>query len=72
MVVDSSAVSAVLFGESDADSFVSAFASSGRKYMSAVRRLELGMFVEARKRERGAATAKAAIRPASILGDCAS
>jgi ribonuclease VapC len=54
VVVDSSAVSAVLFGESDADRFVSALAAPGPKYMSAVNRLEAAIVVEARKGEGGA------------------
>jgi ribonuclease VapC len=54
MVVDSSAVMALLFGEDGSDRYVSAVASPGRKYMSAVNRLEAGIVVEARKGEPGA------------------
>ncbi len=54
MVVDSSAVSAILFGEAEGERFISAFASPGRKFMSAVTRLESAIVVEARKGEAGA------------------
>lgn len=54
MVIDSSAVSAVLFGEAGSDRFVSALAAPGRKYMSAINRLEAAIVVEARKGEGGA------------------
>lgn len=54
MVVDSSVLGSVLFGEGDSDRFVSALASPGRKYLSAVGRLEAGIVVEARKGEGGA------------------
>jgi ribonuclease VapC len=54
MFVDSSAIIAVLFGESDAPRFLRAFASSERKLMSAVGHLESAIVVEARKGEAGA------------------
>jgi ribonuclease VapC len=54
VVVDTSAVSAILFGETDSERFISALASSGRKFMSAVNRLESAIVVEARKGEGGA------------------
>ena len=54
MVVDTSAVSAILFGEADGERFVSALASSGRKFMSAVNSLESAIVAEARKGEAGA------------------
>jgi ribonuclease VapC len=54
MVVDSSAIIAVLFGESDAPRFLRAFASTERKLMSAVGHLESAIVVEARKGEPGA------------------
>jgi ribonuclease VapC len=54
MVVDSSAIIAVLFGESDAPLFLRALASTERKLMSAVGHLESAIVVEARKGETGA------------------
>lgn len=54
MVIDSSAVTAVLFGEEDADRYAAALSSSGRKFMSAVNRLETSIVVEARKGKQGA------------------
>jgi len=49
MVIDSSALLAVLFGEPEAEDYVRALASSGRKFMSAVNKLETMIVVEARK-----------------------
>ena len=54
MVVDSSAILCVLLGEADAPRFLSAFASSERKLMSAVGLLESAIVIEARKAEAGA------------------
>ena len=54
MVVDSSAIIAVLFGENDAPQFLRALASTERKLMSAVGHLESAIVVEARKGETGA------------------
>lgn len=54
MVIDSSALSAILFREADADLFMDALSRPGRKLMSAVTRLEAGIVVEARKGEVGA------------------
>lgn len=54
MVVDSSALSAVLFGEDDAERCLDALAAPERKFMSAVTRLEAGIVIEARKGDIGA------------------
>lgn len=53
MVVDTSALAAVLFGESDAEKYIDALARPGRKLMSSVTRMESGLVVEARKGELG-------------------
>lgn len=53
MVIDTSAVSAVLFGEPEGPAFVDALASPERKFMSAFTRLEAAIVVEARKGEAG-------------------
>ncbi len=54
MVVDSSAVASVLLEEEDGDSFIRALSSPGRKFMSAVNRLEASVVLEARKGTAGA------------------
>lgn len=55
MVIDSSAIAAVLFGEAEAPAFIDALATPGRKLMSAITRLESGIVAEARKGEIGRA-----------------
>ena len=59
MVVDSSALLAILFGEPEVDAFIEALAAPDRKFMSAVNKLEAMIVVEARK---GAADAAALIK----------
>jgi len=54
MVVDSSALLAILFGEPEADAFIEALAAPDRKFMSAVNKLEAMIVVEARKGAEGA------------------
>ena len=54
MVVDSSAIAAILFGEGEAPAFLRALASSEAKLMSSVGHLEAAIVVEARKGEAGA------------------
>jgi len=54
MVIDTSALCAVLFGEPDSPSFIDALAKPGRKIMSALTRLESSIVIEARKGESGA------------------
>jgi len=54
MVIDTSALCAVLFGEPDGPSFIDALAKPGRKIMSALTRLESSIVIEARKGESGA------------------
>ena len=53
MVVDTSAVIAVLFGEPEAISIIRALADASRILISAVNALEAGIVVEARKGEAG-------------------
>jgi ribonuclease VapC len=55
MVVDSSALLAILFGEPEVDAFIEALAAPDRKFMSAVNKLEAMIVVEARKGTAGAA-----------------
>jgi ribonuclease VapC len=54
MVVDTSAISAILFGEAEAKSFLEALSGPERVFMSAFTRLEASIVVEARKGEKGA------------------
>jgi ribonuclease VapC len=54
MVVDSSALIAVLCGEAEGPALIEALASPERKLMSAVNRLETAIVLEARKGEAGA------------------
>jgi ribonuclease VapC len=55
MVVDTSALVAILFGEPDADRFVQALATASVRLLSAVTRVEVSFVVEGRKREAGRA-----------------
>jgi len=55
MVIDSSALLAVLFGETEAGDFIEALAVPGRKFLSSVNKLEAMIVVEARKGEAGSA-----------------
>ena len=53
MVVDTSAILAILFGEAEGKSFLKALSGPERKFMSAFTRLEASIVVEARKGEAG-------------------
>jgi ribonuclease VapC len=53
MVIDTSAVIAILFGEPEALAFAKAVAVESRKLISAFNALETGIVVEARKGETG-------------------
>lgn len=53
MVIDTSALIAILFGESEARIFIRAIADDTRKLISAFNALETGIVVEARKGEAG-------------------
>lgn len=66
MVVDSSAIAAVLFGEPGSDRYIDAIASGERLFMSAVNRLEIGIVAEARKGEAGAAGLAALLSTAEV------
>ncbi len=54
MVVDTSAISAILFGEAEGQSFLEALSGPERVFMSAFTRLEASIVVEARKGDAGA------------------
>ncbi len=53
MVIDSSAILAVLFGEAEAEEFIAALTSPERKFISSVNKLETMIVVESRKGELG-------------------
>lgn len=53
MVIDTSALIAILFGEPEAPFFASAIADESKKLISAFNALETGIVVEARKGEAG-------------------
>jgi ribonuclease VapC len=53
VVVDTSAIFAILFNEPDAGRHANALASATRRLISAVTRVELALIVEGRKGERG-------------------
>ena len=53
MVIDTSALIAILFGEPEATTFSRAVADESRKLVSAFNALETGIVVEARKGEAG-------------------
>lgn len=54
MIIDTSAISAILFGEVEGPAFLRALASPERKFMSAFTRLETSIVVESRKGNTGA------------------
>jgi ribonuclease VapC len=62
MVVDTSALVAILFGEPDADRFVQALAAAPIRLLSAVTRVEVSFVVEGRKREAGRADLELLLR----------
>ena len=66
MVIDSSAILAVLFGEPEADAYIEALAAPDRKFMSAVNKLEAVIAVEARKGAEGAAALVGLLAAAEI------
>jgi ribonuclease VapC len=53
MVVDTSALVAILFGEPDADEFARALDAAEVRLISAVTRVELSFVIEGRKGEMG-------------------
>jgi ribonuclease VapC len=62
MVVDTSAVLAVLFREPGADRFVQALVAAPLRLLSAVTRVELSFVIEGRKREDGRADLELLLR----------
>ena len=66
MIVDSSALAAVIFREEDRRFYIDALAAPSRKYMSSVNFLEIGMVAEARKGEAGAKALRKVLFEAGI------
>jgi len=66
MVVDSSAIAAILLGEPDSEFYIDALATSERTFMSAVNRLESGMVMESRKGSAGASALASLMANAEI------
>jgi ribonuclease VapC len=62
MVVDTSALVAILFREPDAERFGDAVSAAAVRLLSAVTRVELSFVVEARKREAGRADLERLLR----------
>lgn len=54
MIIDSSALIAILLGEVDAPVYIEALSSAGRKFMSSFTYLETAIVIEARKGPEGA------------------
>jgi ribonuclease VapC len=66
MVIDSSAILAVLFGEPEAEEFIAALGSPGRKFISSVNKLETMIVVESRKGKSGTNALNKLLTAASI------
>jgi len=66
MVVDSSAVAAILFGEEGSEALLARLASPGRRLMSALTLLETSIVVEARKGEVGSRSLARLIAAAEV------
>jgi ribonuclease VapC len=66
MVVDSSAILAILFGEPEGDRYLDALCSGERLFMSALNRLEIAIVVEARKGAAGAESLRKLMAHAEI------
>jgi len=66
MVIDTSALVAILLREPDADRFSRAIAEASVRLISAVTRVELSFVVESRKREAGPADIGRALRDSKI------
>ena len=66
MVIDTSALVAILLREPDADRFSRAIAEASVRLISAVTRVELSFVVESRKREAGPADIVRALRDSKI------
>lgn len=66
MVIDTSALAAILFNEPERDQFIALVASAGKRLISAASLLESSMVVEGRKAEAGAQALDFFLRRAEI------
>ncbi len=66
MVVDTSTLSAILFGEPEGPAFLKALSGPERKFMSAFTRLEASIVVEARKGDTGTQALSELVATSSI------
>ena len=69
MIVDTSAILAVMLAEPDARHFARALASADRRLLSAVSRVELTCVLEGRKHQAGRFLAEGEIRVAPVTGE---
>ncbi len=67
MVLDTSAIVAILLGEPDADRFATAIAGASVRLLSAVNRVELSLVIEGRKGEAGRRALEAFLAEAGIV-----
>jgi ribonuclease VapC len=67
MVVDTSAIVAILLGEPDADRFARAIAAAPVRLLSAVNRVELSLVIEGRKGDAGRRALDAFLAEAAIV-----
>jgi ribonuclease VapC len=67
MIVDTSAIVAILLGEPDADRFAAAIAGAPVRLLSAVNRVELSLVIEGRKGEVGRRALDAFLAEAGIV-----
>lgn len=67
MIVDSSAILAILFNESDAESYAHAIADADACWISAANYVEVAIVIEAQTRERGSRQFDAFFRRAPIV-----
>jgi ribonuclease VapC len=72
MVIDTSALIAILFGEPEAISFSRAIADESRKLISAFNALETGIVVEAKKGEAGGRELDLLLHRSQIESVCSS
>ena len=65
-VIDSSALTAILFAEPDADRFARSIERASMRYLSAANRVEVTLVGESRKQESGRADLERLLREAAI------
>lgn len=66
MVIDSSALAAILFNEDDAEQYKKAISRPGRKFISSFNLLEISIVIEARKGKQGSLHLRELLSSAAI------